>query len=90
MRFRPRQDPDLVGLRSPWVFDPVRPLLPRPADARRRRATSRHRHELVEDLPVLLLIAFTYASALVISARNFIDNPLPMLQQAHRHAGIPT
>ena len=42
--------------------------------------------------PLSFFAAFTYALAYlaVISARDGIDNPLPMPHHAHRYAGIPT
>jgi hypothetical protein len=43
-------------------------------------------------MPLSFLLAITYALAYlaVTSARDAIDNPLPMPHHAHRFAGIPT
>ena len=53
---------------------------------------ARHLHYLIQNLTLVLLRAFTYALAylVVISARDDIDNPLPMPDESHHFAGIFT
>ena len=74
----------------------------RPDPGRHAAATSRRR-ALSRDQPVtdttssrtrpfcfLPALRYAFAYLLVISALDFIDNSLPIPQQTHRYAGIPT